>query len=93
MKSKETTLAILRTAIRLREHNLALAAPLTGVIRKADAKRGRLANRIERNKHSRSMMVAQHPKGMLPVPRFNDERTKTLFDSYSRRLAVKADRQ
>lgn len=62
------------------------------VVRRVEAKRGKLANRIERNKYSRSMMVAQHPKGMLPVPRFNDERTKSLFASYQRRITVRQDR-
>lgn len=62
------------------------------VVRRTDAKRGKLVNRIERNKYSRSMMTAQHPKGMLPVPRFNDERTKNLFAAHGKRIAIRQDR-
>jgi hypothetical protein len=57
------------------------------------AKAGKLGNRIERNKTSESMLVAKHPRGFSPLPKFNDERTKVLFTNYSNRVKDKQDRK
>lgn len=56
------------------------------IIRRVDAKRGKLACRIERNKGSKSMLAAKHPKGMPHIPLYLDSRTKEMMESYRRRL-------
>jgi len=79
---------ILRSALnRIRERELSRLQPLP-LIRRTTAKRGKLQNRIERNKHSHSMMAHNHPKGLKPIIQA-DERTLRLRRAYISRLAAK----
>lgn len=75
----------LRRAIAIaRERELAKlkSSPL---VRRVDAKRGKLVARKLRAKSSQSMLDMGQLARHQPLPRFPDERTKQLFTAYEKR--------
>lgn len=87
MQTPYTDNLLRHALIKVRERELARLQPQP-IVRRVTAKRGKLQNRIERNKHSDSMMAAGHPKFMRPIIQA-DARTKRLREAYRSRLAAK----
>lgn len=57
------------------------------------SKAGKIVNRLQRDKHSKSMLVAKHPRGMSHVPKYPDDRTRMLISNHIGRMKDKQDRK
>lgn len=80
-----TTTEQLRRAIAIaRERELAKLKS-NPLIRRVDAKRGKLVARKLRAKSSNSMLDMGEPRGHRRLPLYPDERTKQLFTAYQGR--------
>ena len=79
------TVEQLRRAIAIaRERELARLRS-SPIVRRVDAKRGKIVTRRMRAKSSSSMMDMGEPKGHRRLPLYPDERTKALFTAYNGR--------
>jgi len=80
-----TTTEQLRRAVSLaRERELARLRS-SPIVRRVDAKRGKVVTRRMRAKSSSSMMDMGEPRGHKRLPLYPDERTKALFNAYKGR--------
>lgn len=85
MRARMNTTEQLRNALHLVRLRELARLPSNKLVRRIDAKRGKIVVRRMRKQSSMSMLDMGQPARHQPLPRFPDERTKSLFNAYEKR--------
>ena len=75
----------LREALRLGRLRELARLPSNKLVRRVDAKRGKSVTKKMRKASSQSMLDMGQTARHMPLPRYPDERTKSLFNAYEKR--------